>query len=220
MVAPITAAISAAAMAAVIFASTPDQARADLPKYKLPGDAKIYISATNKLATTFSLSNPDISIRLPELGDCSNCGLWTMTLKVGVGADPAAAGPAAILAVPMELYKDQLQIPAMDCHAQNDYPMHMALTNSVDEDTKGKVQGEKSEYTMEATGDIPKGMLYLRKLTMKAKVDLKTMAPYICDILGSLGTYMQTTANGNISGLNGCVCNRMVALSARGESKR
>jgi hypothetical protein len=47
---------------------------------------------------------------------------------------------------------------------QNDHPLHMALTNSADEDTKGKVQGEKSEYTTGA------------------------MAPHICDNLGSLGT--------------------------------
>jgi hypothetical protein len=103
MVAPIT---SMAAMAAVIFASTLAQARADLLKHKLPGNAKIYFSATNKLATTFSLSKPDISIWLAELGDCSSCVLWTTTWQVGGGSDPGAAGPEAIPAIPMELLKD------------------------------------------------------------------------------------------------------------------
>jgi hypothetical protein len=63
-------------------------------------------------------------------------------------------------------------------------------------------------------------MLYLRKLAMKAEVDLKTMAPHIRDNLGSLGTYVQTMADGKISGLDGCVRNKMVDLSAQGESKR
>jgi hypothetical protein len=35
---------------------------------------------------------------------------------------------------------------AMDCHAQNNYQLYIALTNSVDEDTKGKVQHEKLEF--------------------------------------------------------------------------
>jgi hypothetical protein len=168
MVAPITAAISTAAMAAAIFASTPAQARAYLPKYELPGNAKIYISATNKLATTFFLSNPDISIWLPEIGDCSNCASSTMTLQVGVGADPAAAGPVAIPAVPRELLKDQLQIPAADCNGQNDYPMHMAPTNSVDKDTKGQVQGEKLEYAMWATGVIIIMNLFIKSTLLSA----------------------------------------------------
>jgi hypothetical protein len=126
----------------------------------------------------------------------------------------------------MELLKDyvrrtlaQLQIPAVDCHAQNNHPLHMALTNSADEDAKGKVQGDKSEYTMGATGDIPNVMLYLRKLTMKAEVDLKTMAPHIHDNLRSLGKYMQTAADSNIYQLNGCVRNQVAALSAWGESR-
>jgi hypothetical protein len=52
MVAPITAAIGMAATVAVIFASTLAQARADLLKYEVPGDAKIYFSDTNRLVTT------------------------------------------------------------------------------------------------------------------------------------------------------------------------
>jgi hypothetical protein len=172
------------------------------------------------------LSKPDISIWLAKLGDRSSCASWTTTRQVGGGADPAATGLEAIPAVPMELLKDhgrmtlaQLQIPAMDCKAQNDYPVHMVLADSADKDTKHKVQGEKSENTTRATGDIPNRMLYRRKLAMKAKVDLKTMAPHICDNLGSLGTYVQMLGNGNISGLDGCVCNKMVDLSAQGESK-
>jgi hypothetical protein len=44
-----------AAITAAIFASTLG-ARADLLKYALPGHAKIYISATNQLATIFSVN--------------------------------------------------------------------------------------------------------------------------------------------------------------------
>jgi hypothetical protein len=53
----------------------------------------------------------------------------------------------------------------------------------------------RNQYTTGATGDIPNVMLYLRKLKMKAEVDLKTMAPHIQDNLRSLGTYMQMTAD-------------------------
>jgi hypothetical protein len=70
MVAPITAAIGVAAMAAVIFASTLAQARADLLEYELLGDAKIYIS-----------------IQLAKFADCpkfTNCALWTTTLLVAI----------------------------------------------------------------------------------------------------------------------------------------
>jgi hypothetical protein len=137
--------------AQVVFACTPAQARADLLDYELPGDAKIYNSATAKLSTTFSLSKPNVSILLAELGDCSNSASWTTTLQLDIGAVPAAGGVAAIPAVAMDLFKDygrmtlpQLRVPvlvyqaAMDRHAQNDYQLYMALTNSVDKDTKGK----------------------------------------------------------------------------------
>jgi hypothetical protein len=53
--------------AQVVFARAPAQARGDLLNYKLPGDAKIYNSATSKLSTTFSLSKPNVSILLAEL---------------------------------------------------------------------------------------------------------------------------------------------------------
>jgi hypothetical protein len=79
MVAAITtttaAAVAAAAaapqgpVAAVIFARTLAQAQADLLNYELPGDPKIFASATIKLATTFYLNKPNVSILLAELGD-------------------------------------------------------------------------------------------------------------------------------------------------------
>jgi hypothetical protein len=59
--------------AAVIFAHTPAQAQADLPSYELPGDAKIYLSTTTKLSTTFFLNKPNVSILLTKLGTAP-CG--------------------------------------------------------------------------------------------------------------------------------------------------
>jgi hypothetical protein len=47
----------------------------------------------------------------------------------------------------------------------------IALTNSVDKDTKSKMQREKSEYMTGVAGDVPSGMLYFKKLMMKAEVD-------------------------------------------------
>jgi hypothetical protein len=241
MVAAITAATAAAVapaaaapqgpVAAVAFARTPAQARADLLNYELPGDAKIFASATVKLATTFSLNKPNVSILLAELGDRSNSASWTTTLQVDIGAVPAAPGVAAIPAVRIDLLQDygrltltQLRVPvmayqaAMDRHAQNGYQFYLALTNSVDEDTKGKMQREKGEFMTGAAGDVPSGMLYFKKLMMKAEVDSRAMASHIRDNLGSLDTYILTTANSNISDFNDYVRNQMAALSARGET--
>jgi hypothetical protein len=81
------------------------------------------------------------------------------TLQVSIGAVLAAPGVAAILAVQMDLLQDygrlaltQLRVPvlayqaAMDCHAQNDCQIYLTLTNSVEKDTKGKMQRERSEF--------------------------------------------------------------------------
>jgi hypothetical protein len=57
---------------------------------------------------------------------------------------------------------------AMDCHAQNDYQLYMAMTNSVDEDTKGKMQREKTKFMTGAAMDVPSGILYFKKLMMKS----------------------------------------------------
>jgi hypothetical protein len=218
-------------VAAVIFARTPAQARADLLNYELPGDAKIFASATIKLATTFSLNKPNVSILIAELGDRSNSASWTTTLQFGIGAVPAAPGVAAIPAVQMDLLQDygrltltQLRAPvlayqaAMGRHTQNDYQMYLALTNSVDEDTKGKMQREKNEYMTGAAGDVPSRMLYFQKLMMKAKVDSHAMASHIRDNLGSLDAYILTTDNSNISDFNEYIHNQMAALSAQGET--
>jgi hypothetical protein len=150
------------------------------------------------LSTTFSLNKPNVSILLAELGDCSNSASWTTTLRISIGAVPAAAGVAAIPAVQMDLFQDygrlslpQLRIPvmarqvSMDRHAQNNYQLYIALTNSVDEDTKGKMQREKNEYMTGPAGDIPSSMLYFKKLMMKAEVDSWAMASHIRDNLGS-----------------------------------
>jgi hypothetical protein len=79
MVAAITATTAAAVapaaaahqglVAPVAFAHTPAQAQADLLNYELPGDAKIFTSATAKLSMTFSLNKPNVSILLAELGN-------------------------------------------------------------------------------------------------------------------------------------------------------
>jgi hypothetical protein len=116
MVAAITAATAATVapaaathqgpVAPVAFARTPAQAWADLLNYKLPGDAKIFASATVKLATTFLLNKPNVSILLAELGDRSNSASWTTTLQIGIGAAPAAPGVAAIPAVQMNVLQD------------------------------------------------------------------------------------------------------------------
>jgi hypothetical protein len=68
-----TAAVAPAAPAVpgpagpIACACTPAQAQADLLNYELPGNTKIYASATAKLATTFSLNKPNVSILLAEL---------------------------------------------------------------------------------------------------------------------------------------------------------
>jgi hypothetical protein len=110
----------AAPPAQVVFRCTPAQAKVDLLDYELPGDAKIYHSATSKLSMTFWLSKPNFSILLAELGDCSNSASWTTTLQLNIGTATAAAGVAAILAVAIDLLKDygqmtlpQLQVPVM-----------------------------------------------------------------------------------------------------------
>jgi hypothetical protein len=41
-------------VAATVFACTLDQSQADLLKYELPDNTKIFLSATTKLATTFT----------------------------------------------------------------------------------------------------------------------------------------------------------------------
>jgi hypothetical protein len=238
MVAAITAGAAVAPAAApqgpvapVAFARTPAQARADLLDYELPGDAKIFASATAKLSTTFLLNKPNVSILLAELGDRSNSASWTTTLHIDIGAVPAAPGVAAIPVVQMDLLQDygrltlaQLRILvmvyqlAMNRHAQNDYQLYLALTNSVDEDTKGKMQHEKSEFMTGVAGDIPSSLLYFKKLMMKAEVDSRAMASHIRDNLGSLDVYIQTAVNSNISEFNDYVCNQMAALSAHGET--
>jgi hypothetical protein len=91
-------------VAPVVCACTPAQAQADLFNYKLPGNAKIFASATAKLSTTFSLNKPNVSILLVEVGDWSNITSWTTTtLLVGIGAAPAAHRVPAIPAVQMDL---------------------------------------------------------------------------------------------------------------------
>jgi hypothetical protein len=56
-------------VAAVAFACTPAQAQTDLLNYELPGDTKIFLSATTKLSSTFSLNKPNVTILLNALGD-------------------------------------------------------------------------------------------------------------------------------------------------------
>jgi hypothetical protein len=244
MVATITAATAAAMAPAAqavpaapgppgpaAFACTLAQAQADLLSYKLPGNTKIYTSATAKLSTTFSLNKPNVSILLARLGDLANSVSWTTTLQIGIGAIPTAARVAGIPAVPMDLFQDygrlslpQLRIPvmayqvAMDRHAQNDYQLYIALTNSVYKDNKGKMQHEKNEYMTGPAGDVPSSMLYFKKLMMKVKVDSQAMASHIRNNLGSLDAFMQSTAHSNISDFNNYVQNQMAALSTRRET--
>jgi hypothetical protein len=155
---------------------------------------------------------------------------WTTTLQLSIGAVPAASGVAAIPAVLVDLFQDygclslpQLRILVMayqvatDQHAQNDCQLYITLTNSVDKDTKGKMQQEKNEYMTGPAGDVPSGMLYFKKLMMKAEIDSRAMALHIRNNLGSLDTCMQSTAHSNISDFNNYVCNQMAALSARGD---
>jgi hypothetical protein len=72
----------------------------------------------------------------------------------------------------------QLQTPvmayqvAMDHHAQNDYQLYLTLTNSVDKDTKGKIQHEKSEFMTGVAGNVPSGLLYFKKLNQMAALSL------------------------------------------------
>jgi hypothetical protein len=100
----------------------------------------------------------------------------------------------------------------MDCHRQNDNQLYMALTNSADEDTKGKMQREKAEFMTGAANNIPSGMLYFKKLMIKAEVDSRAMVSHIRDTLGSLDTYMYTTTNSNITNFSDYVRNQMAAL--------
>jgi hypothetical protein len=93
-------------VAPVTFVCTPAQAQADLLNYELPGDAKIFASATAKLSTTFSLNKPNVSILLAELGDQSNSTLWTTTLQISISAAPVAPGVAAVPVVQMKVLQD------------------------------------------------------------------------------------------------------------------
>jgi hypothetical protein len=94
----------------------------------------------------------------------------------------------------------------------------MALTNSVDKDTKQKKQHEKTKFMTGAAMDVPVGILYFKKLMMKAKVDSRAMASHIRKNLGSLDTYMYTTANCNILTFNDYAHDPLAALTAHGET--
>jgi hypothetical protein len=101
---------------------------------------------------------------------------------------------------------------AMNCHVQNDYQLYLTLMNSVDEDTKGKMQREKSEFMTGVAGDVPSSLLYFKKLMMKAEVDSQAMASHIQDNLGSLNVYIQAVVNSNVSEFNDYVRNQMAAV--------
>ena len=69
-------------------------------------------------------------------------------------------------------------------HAQNDYQFYVALSNSVDEDTKAKMQLEEHEYMVGPNNDIVSSLLYFKKLIMKGEVDSRAIACHIRDNFG------------------------------------
>jgi hypothetical protein len=71
---------------------------------------------------------------------------------------------------------------------------------------------EKTKFMTGAAMDIPSGILYLKKLMMKAEVDLRAMASHIRENLRSLDMYMCTTANSNTSTFNDYICGQLAAL--------
>jgi hypothetical protein len=76
----------------------------------------------------------------------------------------------------------------------------------------------RGEYMTGTANDIPSGMIYFKRLMMKAEVDLRAMALHICNNLGSLDTYMYTTANSNIANFNNFIQDEMAALNSWGET--
>jgi hypothetical protein len=108
---------------------------------------------------------------------------------------------------------------AIDCHVQNDYQLYITLTNSVDEDTKGKIQREKNEFMTGAAGDVPSSMLYFNKLMMKDKVNSRPLLPTSETTSGCLTcTCRQQQSATFIAHFNDYVHNQMAALSTCGET--
>jgi hypothetical protein len=73
-------------VAAIVFTRTPAQSQAaDLINYELPVNTKIFLNAITKLATTFTLNKPNVSILLTELGDKQtvHCGPPPSRLALG-----------------------------------------------------------------------------------------------------------------------------------------
>jgi hypothetical protein len=221
----------AVAAVATKFALTPAHARSALLDYALAGDAKIYNSATAKLDTVFSLDKPNITILLSEFGDRANSAAWQQTIEVIVGATAATLTQPGNPGTTLQLINDyerltleQVRVTAKAHHAslnrnaQNDHQIYTCLSSSVDEVTKSKMLHEKATYMVGANRNVPSGMLYFKLLMNKADVNSRAKAAHIRDNLNSLGVYMTSTAEYNISKFNDYVNTQTTALAARGET--
>jgi hypothetical protein len=132
----------------VNFARTPAQACADLLDYENNlGDAKIFAKATAPLPTTFSLSKPNVTILVSEVQTCSKTSSWGTLMALTINAiNLNFLDSNGCLTLPELRVHVNTFINAGSRLAQNDYQMYLCLAESVDSDTKEKMELERNNY--------------------------------------------------------------------------
>jgi hypothetical protein len=101
---------------------------------------------------------------------------------------------------------------------QNDSQLFMAVMESIDADTKGKMEIERPFYLSGKDNDVESGLLFVKKLLMLAEADSRAITAHARTNLTNLDTYMASIPDGNIVAFNDNVKKQMQTLSTHGET--
>ena len=206
------------------FAHSPALAHQDIIDYLTSAGVKLYLKATEKLPTTFSLVDPNVRVLLDELKTHSTEYGWGEMLTVNIGdtnnpincqllINHGHITQAGIMAHTL------MYIGQQEHKAQNNFQLYICLTKSVDAETKKRMANESEVYTIRINqADYFCGVSYLKLLLSKAEVDTRATASHIRRNWAHLDTFMKETANNDITMFNEHVCDNIKSLSSLGET--
>jgi hypothetical protein len=214
----------AAATAIVGFARTPAQASQGMLDYEHNSThAKIFTKATAAFPTVFSLAKPNVAVLLTELRTRAKTFAWTELMLIAIdGVNHNFIDCYGRVTLPEVLTHVNTFIDSNVGDdgrlAQNDYQLFMATMESIDADTKGKMEIERPSYMAGAARDIESGLLFVKKLLMLAEADSRAITAHARTNLTNLDSYMASVPDGNIVAFNDYVKKQMQTLSTRGET--
>jgi hypothetical protein len=207
---PVAPPVAAAPAAGGGLARTPAQATKGMLDYKDNSTyAKIFTKATAAFPTVFSLAKPNVAVFLTELRTRAKAFAWTSLLTVIIdGANKSFIDVYGRVSLP-EVLTHVNKFIDFDFDtgdegrlAQNDYQLFMAVMESIDADTKGKMEIERPSYLAGKDHDAESGLLFVKKLLMLAEADSRAITEYARTNLTNLDAYMASVPDGVITAFN------------------